>query len=90
MRYVWDEKKRQHNLKKHGVDFVDAVEVLEGNHLIAMDDGVGHDEERLIALGYGRNGRLVVVHVEYDEVCRIISARKAVRSDERRFAQLFS
>jgi len=29
MRYVWDPEKRLSNLKKHGVDFVDAIAVLE-------------------------------------------------------------
>ena len=29
MRYEWDEKKRQTNLEKHGLDFIDAPLVLE-------------------------------------------------------------
>ncbi|EGJ50871.1 BrnT family toxin [Desulfocurvibacter africanus] len=37
MRYEWDQNKRG-NLEKHGIDFLDAIEVLEGSPLMREDD----------------------------------------------------
>ena len=34
MSYEWDEQKRQVNLKKHGVDFIDVEELFDGNEQI--------------------------------------------------------
>jgi uncharacterized DUF497 family protein len=31
MRLEWDENKRQDNIRKHGIDFVDAALIFEGS-----------------------------------------------------------
>lgn len=38
MRFSWDEKKRRSNLKRHGLDFVDAPRVFEGLTFTFEDD----------------------------------------------------
>ena len=84
--FEWDEQKAQGNLRKHGIAFDEAKTVFNDMLLLSFPD-VAHstDEERFINLGFSGNGRLLtVIHTERSGAIRIISARKATRS-ERRF-----
>ena len=82
MRYVWDEAKRQANLKKHGLDFADAPEVFAGP-MVLIEDSRAEDygEQRMIGIGLLDCLVVLIVHVESDETIRIISMRRA-DSDE--------
>ena len=66
------------NLRKHGVDFADAVIALEDENALTIEDP-NHDEPRFKSLGMGPAiNILFVVHCEQSEDrIRIISARKA-------------
>ncbi|NEX21314.1 BrnT family toxin [Thiorhodococcus mannitoliphagus] len=77
MRYTWDEAKRQTNLKKHGLDFVDAPQVFEGPMLLFEDARQGYGEQRMIGIGLLDCLVVLVVHVESDDTISIISMRKA-------------
>lgn len=81
MRYIWDEAKRQSNLQKHGLDFVDADKVFNSPMVLFEDNRVAFGEQRMIALGLLKTLIVVVVHVEDDETIRIISMRKANRDE---------
>lgn len=81
MRYIWDEAKRQANLKKHGLDFADAPEVFAGPMVLIEDSRTDYGEQRMIGIGLPDCLVVLVVHVETDETIRIISMRKA-DSDE--------
>jgi hypothetical protein len=81
MRYLWDENKRQANLKKHGLDFVDAERIFAGPLVLFEDKRLDYGEQRMIAIGLLDSLVVLVVHVEADDVIRIISMRKA-DSDE--------
>lgn len=81
MRYIWDEAKRQSNLKKHGLDFADAPEVLAGTTLQIEDVRFAYGEQRMICYGLLRALVVVIVHVEDDNTIRIISMRKATRNE---------
>jgi uncharacterized protein len=48
MRIVRDEPKRRANLRKHGLDFVDAEAVFAGPTYVFEDDRFSYDEQRLI------------------------------------------
>lgn len=83
MHYEWDEAKRQQNIAKHGLDFLDAVAVLESPALLVIAD-TRHDyrEARLIGFGPLADRLCVVVHVERTADCiRIVSFRKANRRE---------
>lgn len=82
MRYVWDEAKRQANLKKHGLDFAQAPEVFAGP-MVLIEDSRAEDygEQRMIGIGLLDCLVVLIVHVESDETIRIISMRRA-DSDE--------
>lgn len=84
MRYEWDNSKRFLNLNKHGIDFVDAIAVLEDERALVTEDDC-HDEQRFIVVGKNQFGQLLVVvytHRE-DDAIRIISARPANRIEVR-------
>jgi uncharacterized protein len=77
MRVEWDSQKAASNLKKHGIDFADAVAVLFDDMAISISD---HDagERRFVALGMDALARvLVLVYTWRGDILRIISARKA-------------
>jgi len=77
MRYIWDETKRQANLKKHGLDFADTEKVFAGPLVLIEDNREDYGEQRMIGIGLLDCLVVLVVHVESDETIRIISMRKA-------------
>jgi hypothetical protein len=79
--FEWDDFKAVSNRKKHGVDFADAVSVLEDEHALTVEEAV-FGEDRLVTIGTDLLGRvLVVVYTWRGERIRIISARKATRRE---------
>lgn len=86
MKFGWGSKKADRNLRKHGVDFADAVIALEDENALTIED-FSHDEQRFKTLGMGpKLNILFVVHAERSEdIIRIISARKADRSETKQY-----
>lgn len=84
MRIEWDPNKAASNLRKHGVDFADAVEALHDELALTIEDPDAEGERRYVSIGVAARGHtLVVVFAWRDESLRIISARRA-RPRERR------
>ena len=86
MKLEWDARKQRENLRKHGVEFADAVAVLEDPVAITVED-TDHDEQRFLTLGMDAIGRMLVVVYSYPgpDRIRIISARKAERNECRNY-----
>jgi uncharacterized DUF497 family protein len=86
MRIEWNKKKAEANLRKHGVDFADAAVALEDENALTIED-TGFEERRFKTLALGPGIKvLLIVHAERDEsTIRIISARKADRSEARQY-----
>lgn len=80
MQFEWDEPKRLANLRKHGIDFKDAVNVL-GQDGPVYESGRG-DELRWVTVGSMGGVLIAVVWTMRGEICRLISARRA-RKHER-------
>ncbi len=82
----WDPRKAADNLRKHGVDFADAVIALEDENALTIEDK-DHDEQRFKTLGMGPDiNILYVIHTYRENDCiRIISARKADRSETNQY-----
>ena len=79
--FEWDFEKAILNLKKHGVDFADAISVLEDERAITVPDDYP-DEERFITIGMDSFGRiLVIVYTWRKTRIRLISARKATAKE---------
>ena len=81
----WDPEKAAANLRKHGVDFADAETALRDERARSMPDD-DPEGERFVALGMDALGRVLVVVYEWrDQDVRLISARKATRSERRQY-----
>lgn len=84
MRFDWDEAKSASNRDKHGVSFVEALELLvsDADCLEIFDEAHSDIEERFISIGPIRQGLVLVVWTERaEDVIRIISARWATQRE---------
>jgi uncharacterized DUF497 family protein len=85
-RVLWDLKKEQKNIAKHGVSFSEASEALEDPlRLVEYDEEHSYwDEDRYVVVGRTVDGLVLVVieTVLSDDAYRIISARKANRREK--------
>ena len=87
MLYQWDSKKAAINLRKHKIDFADAVSAFADDFALSFEDK-RFDEERYITIGTDSLGRvLVVVYTWRDAEIRLISARKATRSERQQYVE---
>jgi uncharacterized DUF497 family protein len=85
MVYEWDKEKAEKNLRKHGVDFADAVTAFSDEAALTLADDY-LDEERFITVATDVLGRvLVVVYTWRKEHIRLISARRATRREQRQY-----
>jgi uncharacterized DUF497 family protein len=87
VQYEWDKGKAAENLRKHGVDFADAIAALEdANRVEEIDTRFVYDEERMRVIGMTHDKVLfVVVTLPGEDICRIISARRATRDEQDRY-----
>jgi uncharacterized DUF497 family protein len=85
MRYEWDEHKRLANLKKHGIDFEDAIAIFEGPVLERIDDRKNYGEVRYIVIGKMIDIELVLVYTPRGDPRRLISARRANRNERKAY-----
>jgi len=90
--FQWDQSKNLVNIKKHKISFEEAKTVFfDENAKLIPDPEHSVDEERFIIMGISDNLRLlIVVHIYKgnDEVIRIISARKATKSESKYYQEV--
>ncbi len=91
LRFAWDPKKDSQNRRKHRVSFAEAETVFGDEHALLIDDPEHSTaEDRFILLGVSAKLRILVVAHAYREdqgLIRIISARKATRSERAQYAR---
>jgi hypothetical protein len=85
MDFEWDEKKRKANIKKHGIDFINAPMVFDSYTLTIEDDRFDYGEERFVSFGILEGRVVVIVHTENDDSIRIISIRRATKYEEKAY-----
>ena len=85
--YEWDNGKAALNLRKHGVDFADAIVALEdANRVEEIDARFVYGEERIQVIGMAHGAVLfAIATLRGEDTCRIISARKATRHEQDRY-----
>lgn len=87
IRFEWDDNKNEINKKKHKIFFEEARTVFYDDAALVIDDPEhSEDEDRFIILGLSKCAKLLVVchcYRESDTVIRIISARKATKTESR-------
>ena len=82
-----DRRKVEINLKKHAVDFADAVAVFSDDSAITLQDD-SNGEERFVSVGLDALGRVLVVAFSWrGERIRLISARRATRRERRQYEE---
>lgn len=86
IRFEWDENKNRINQGKHRISFEEAQTVFYDEQALVIDDPEHSEgEDRFIILGLSRKANLLVVCHCYrasDTVIRIISARRATKTEE--------
>ena len=81
MGFEWNERKRETNLAKHGIDFVDACRIFDGPVVEKLDERKEYGEARRIALGKVEGVVLYAVYTWRGDVRRLISARRAGKDE---------
>jgi hypothetical protein len=87
VQYEWEDRKAASNLRDHGIDFMDAIAALEDpNRLEDIDMRFPYGEERVQVIGMAQGRTLfVAITMRSEEVCHIISARRATRHEQDRY-----
>ena len=90
--FEWDETKNITNIHKHKISFEEAQSVFYDPYArVIADTEHSEDEERFIILGMSQWLRILIVchcYRKKDEVVRIISARKANRTETSQYNRL--
>ena len=86
--YEWDEDKRLLNIEKHGIDFVEAVELFEQERIYSYSSP-RNDEERWVTVGLLGEQYVAVIWTMRSETIRVISARSARGEEKRQYRALF-
>ncbi len=89
MKFIWNRRKNEANIKKHELDFADAFKVFASPMLVNADERHEYGEERWVGIGLMDANRVVViVFTEPEEdVVRVISMRKATTEERENYEQ---
>lgn len=79
LQFEWDEAKRRSNIEKHGIDFSIATHVFQKDALITQS--AYSSERRWMTLGLLSEKLVAVVFTVRNGRVRIISARRAKKSE---------
>lgn len=89
LKFTWDKNKAITNQQKHGVTFEEAKTVFYDNYArLKVDPDSSQKEERFLLLGLSCQLRLLLVchcHRDENNKLRIISARKANKSEQKQY-----
>lgn len=87
LQFEWDESKARTNAAKHDVSFEEASTVFADVRSVTIPDPAHSQvEDRFVVLGQSHRRRLlVVVHTERGDRIRLISARRASRTERKHY-----
>ena len=89
MDFEWDQRKRQANIEKHGIDFYRAKQIWDGEVLEIPSPRSDHRELRFIAYGLLEDKVIAVVYTWRSRKRRIISARRVRKHEETNYHSAF-
>jgi len=85
IRFVWDDEKNRQNQRKHGVSFEEAESVFfDEKAREYFDPDHSDQEDRFLLVGRSYKLRILLIchcYREGDRMIRMISARRATRSE---------
>lgn len=86
MDFEWNSAKAKANLLQHQVDFADAATCFYDDLALTVADPDSEGEDRFLTIAMDAIGRVLVTSFTFRESrIRIISSRKASRSERRRY-----
>jgi len=86
--FEWDERKRESNLVKHGLDFVAARQLFDGRAAIDLPSRF-EMEDRTLTVGMIGGKFYTVIWTQRDNARRIISFRRSRNEEERAYKNLY-
>jgi uncharacterized protein len=87
---TWDERKRQANLRDHGLDFEGCEAVFDYPVITNEDSRVAYGEQRINLLGWLRDQMVHMTYTEHGEDFQVISLREATRHEARYYFKVLS
>jgi uncharacterized DUF497 family protein len=91
VRFGWDTRKSNRNLRERGFDFDFATQIFDGSTVERTDTRRDYGERRVVALGEAQGIPLTVVYTDRagggGVERRIISARKSNRRERKAYAE---
>jgi uncharacterized protein len=89
LEFEWDPAKAELNFKEHGVSFDDATTVFRDPLSITIVDPDHSDfEDRFLDIGISHRGQLLVIsYTERKDKIRIVSARRATRTERKSYEE---
>lgn len=91
MEFTWDEEKNRRNRAKLDVSFQNAMVVFDDPYALTVRDRMVEGQERWHTVGLVCGMVVLLVVHTYgqrdDDLIRIISARRATRSERRKYEQ---
>lgn len=82
--FEWDEKKREFNLEKHGIDFIDIFELFDDPDRIEFES-IRSGEKRFQTIGITHGVVLFLVYTSRGKKKRIISVRRASKNERKKY-----
>jgi uncharacterized DUF497 family protein len=81
--FDWNARKREINLRDHKIDFEDVKGIFDGYTFVRRSDR--HGEIRYQIFGYVHGREIAVAFTIRGDVCWLISARRANRSERQKY-----
>jgi uncharacterized DUF497 family protein len=83
--FEWDENKRLSNVEKHGIDFVDCLDVFLDRDAFIYLSMRSKAEKRYVIIGHVGKRSISVVFTRRGPLIRLISARSSRRNERRQY-----
>jgi uncharacterized DUF497 family protein len=87
---TWDQRKRQANLHRHGLDFEGCEAVFDEPVVTAEDSRVAYGEQRINLLGWLRDRVVHMTYTERGENLHVISLREASKHETRYYFKVIA
>ena len=84
--FEWDENKRIYNLEKHGIDFIDIIEIFDDPNRIEIEN-LRNGEQRFQTIGMVNDVILFLVYTSRGRKKRIISVRRASKNEREAYEE---
>jgi len=85
VRFSWDPRKAESNVRKHGVTFEEATTVFADPLAMVITDAIHAGRTLIIGESIGRRVLLTVFVERHEGQIRIISARRATNHERRNY-----